>query len=580
MLARFSRLSRPAIAFGALGVTILACSSGDGVHVGVAPTLTFPKGLLDGVTRVSVTVLDGAAGAKCDAKTGVASGGGDPLASKDMGTTGCAAGAKFCGDIQLEKSEDARVFGAQAFTASSSTPVASGCVIATVNQDTSTVKIQMLRFVPPATCGGKPSPVPVQCTAPAADDTDIVCGTNCLSKEIYLSKGDLATTSDSKQKAKPIFLWPVGAKSKFLGFWGDRSPSGRTQVAMRIMNDDLHTYPDQGPGVEGSSFFLPNNSSGAFPPTGEAGSQFNPTAAISGAKTVVAFEDNQAGTVAINLRTLSSTLIQSDQPAQTPVKISDAAGVAQANPSMALSGAKLLIAWENGANVVAKTVDPNGALPGGNCGAACSAQKVLGAGKSPVVVGTATGWLVAYQAGSDIKLLPVDAAGTAGTEVKVNDGSHTGNQEHPGIAVLPDGRIGVVWADTGAPGGAGIFVQRFDSALKPVAGDQTVRINDGTLGAQSVPTIAAGSNYFVAAWVDDASGHVRARLLDGTTGFLFNGVNGQATDFQASIDEGHQRTNPFAVVGGVDPFVAIGWQDDTGSPTTFKGIYARRFPKP
>jgi hypothetical protein len=580
MLARYFQLRRPAVLLAGIGVAIVACSSGDGVHVGVAPTLTFPKGLLDGVTRVSVTVLDGAAGASCDAKTGVASGGGSPLASKDLGTSGCAAGAKFCGDLQLEKSDDARVFGAQAFTAASQTPVATGCAIATVNQDTISVKIQMLRFVPPATCGGKTSPVPVQCAAPGSD-TDIVCGTDCLSKEVYLSKGDLATTSDSKQKVKPFFVWPAAASSPFLGYWGDRSPAGRTQIAMRVMSDDLHPYTGLGAGVEASSFFLPGDNTGSFPPVGQPGSQFNPTAALSGGKVYIAFEDNQAGTTAINLRSQNvSELVKSDQGAGNPVKISDAAGVAQANPSMALSGSKLLVAWENGANLVAKVVDTAGALPGGNCGAACGAQKTIGAGKNAVVVGTSNGWLVAYQSGSDIKLQPFDAAGTAGSEVKVNDGSHTGTQEHPGVAVLPDGKVAVVWSDAGAPGGAGIFVQRFDASLKPVAGDQTVRINAQNLGDQSFPAIGAGSNYFVAAWIDNASGHVRARLLDGTSGFLFNAVNGQSTDFQASVDEGHQRTNPFVVVGGSGPYVAIGWQDETGAPASFKGIYARRFPVP
>ncbi|CAN5389528.1 hypothetical protein BH09MYX1_BH09MYX1_19970 [soil metagenome] len=582
MLARFFRTSRPAVGLAAIGVAIVACSSGNVDAVGVAPSLVFPKGLLDGVTRVSVTVLDGAAGASCDAKTGVASGGGSPLASKDLASTGCASGAKFCGDLQIEKSDDDRVFGAQAFTASSTTAVASGCVRAKVNQDTLSVKIQMLRFVPPATCGGSPSPVPVQCSAPG-DDADIVCGANCLSKETYLSAGSGAAgdVSDVKQKVKPLFLWPAAADSLFLGYWGDRSPGSRTQVSLRAMSDDLHATDKQGGGVQVQSFFLPNNSTGNFPPAGEAGSQFNPTAAISGAKIYVAFEDNQAGPVAISMRTQNvAELSKTDQPGQKPVVVSDASGSAQANPSMALSGGKLLVTWENGANLVAKTVDTSGALSGGACGAACGAQKTLGTGKTPVVVSTGSGFLVAYQSGSDIKLLPVDASGTPGSEIKVNDGTHTGNQEHPSVAVLPDGKIAVVWSDAGAQGGAGIFVQRFGSDLKPVAGDQTVRINDASLAVQATPTVAAGSNFFVAAWVDTASGHVRARLLDGTSGFLFNAINGQSTDFQVSVDDGHARTNPTAVVGGAGPYLAIGWQDDTGAPGSFKGIYARRFPTP
>ena len=571
MRARF--LGASALTLLSLGV---ACSASDDPNVHLAPSLVFPKGLLDTVNTVSVKVYDATTGVGCDAAKGTVKGlaAQAPLASKDLGTTGCAPGAKFCGDVQLEKSEDARVFAAQAFTAGNTTPVASGCTTATVNQDTLSVQITMLRFVPPAVCGGKASPVPVQCTDPGAVD-DVVCGTDCLSKEILLSKGDLATTGDTKQKAKPAFLWPAAKldPGRFLGFWGDKSPAaGRTQVAMRVMTDDLHPYKDQGPGLETASFFLPNDSSGNFPPAGDPGSQFNPTAATASNAVYVAYEDNQNGPVAINLRSLDQTLVRSDQPAAGPIKISDPAGAAQTNPSMALSGAKLFIAWENGASVVGRGVATSGFTK--------DTQKSLGTGKSPVVVGTSTGWLMAYQGGSDIKLLPIDATGNPGAEVKVNDASHSGTQEHPGVAVLQDGKVAVVWTDTGAQGGAGIFVQRFSSDLKPVANDQAVRINDLTLGAQATPAIAAGSNFFVAAWVDTTSGHVRGRLLDGTTGFLFNAVNGQSSDFQASVTDGHTRTSPAVVVGGAAPYVTIGWEDDTGAPGAYAGVFARRFPTP
>ena len=552
-----------------------ACSANDDLQVHLAPSLVFPKGLLDTVSRVSVKVYDATTGVDCDATKGSVKGltNQAPLASKDLGTAGCASGAKFCGDVQLEKSGDGRVFAAEAFTLGNTTPVASGCTKATVNQDTLQIQITMLRFVPPSLCGGKPSPVPVQCTDPGAAD-DVVCGTDCLSKEILLSKGDLATTGDTKQKAKPAFLWPAAKADagRFLGFWGDKSPAGRTQVAMRVMADDLRPYTQQGPGLETASFFLPNNPTGGFPPAGDPGSQFNPTAAAASNAVYVAYEDNQNGPVAINLRSLDSTLVRSDQPTAGPIKISDAAVAAQTNPSMALSGAKLFIAWENGASVVGRGVATSGF--------AKDTQKSLGTGKSPVVVGTSTGWVVVYQGGADIKLLPIDASGTPGTEVKVNDSTHTGTQEHPGVAVLPDGKIAVVWSDTGAQGGAGIFVQRFSAALAPVANDQAVRINDLTLGAQATPAIGAGSNFFVAAWVDTASGHVRARILDGTTGFLFNSVNGQSSDFQASVVDGHQRTSPAVVAGGAGPYIAIGWEDDTGSPATYAGVFTRRFPTP
>ena len=81
-----------------------------------------------------------------------------------------------------------------------------------------------------------------------------------------------------------------------------------------------------------------------------------------------------------------------------------------------------------------------------------------------------------------------------------------------------------------------------------------------------------------AAWADGASGQIKARFPGGSSGFLFNNVDGQSDEFQASVDDGgsHNRQNPAAVVGGSGPFVAIGWEDQAGTP----GIYVRRFPLP
>ena len=66
-------------------------------------------------------------------------------------------------------------------------------------------------------------------------------------------------------------------------------------------------------------------------------------------------------------------------------------------------------------------------------------------------------------------------------------------------------------------------------------------------------------------------------MLGGSAGFLFNNVNGQSTEFQASRTEGRTRANPAVASGGSGPFVAIGWEDKSA---TGAGIVARRFPLP
>ena len=79
------------------------------------------------------------------------------------------------------------------------------------------------------------------------------------------------------------------------------------------------------------------------------------------------------------------------------------------------------------------------------------------------------------------------------------------------------------------------------------------------------------------AWIDGPSSHVHARMLGGNSGFLFNNVNGQSTEFQASRSEGRSRANPVVAAGGSGPFVAIAWEDKTA---TGAGIVVRRFPLP
>jgi hypothetical protein len=112
-----------------------------------------------------------------------------------------------------------------------------------------------------------------------------------------------------------------------------------------------------------------------------------------------------------------------------------------------------------------------------------------------------------------------------------------------------------------------------------VPGDSTIPINDlVTDGDQVTPSIAGGaSGFYAVSWIDAASGHVRARLLDASSGYDFNNVTGQNDEFQVSLADGHTRASPVSVAGGSGPFVAFVWEDQT-PPTP--GIYARRFPTP
>jgi hypothetical protein len=99
-------------------VAIPACATSTALpHVAVATNLTLPRGVLDKVTKITLTVLEGTV--SCDATLGQIAfpSGADAakeLKSQTLGTTGCGAGVRFCGDVTIDKSDAVRVFSAVA----------------------------------------------------------------------------------------------------------------------------------------------------------------------------------------------------------------------------------------------------------------------------------------------------------------------------------------------------------------------------------------------------------------------------------------------------------------------------------
>ena len=533
----------------------------------LTPTLIFPQGVLDGVTRLNVSVYDGSGSLDCNTNGTVKGLNGDtPLATKDLGNSNCASGAKFCGDISVDKSGDARLFAAQAFIGNSSAPVASGCTkVTNTNQDTLNVQITMFRTLPPQMCNGKTVTSVVQC----ATGPNEVCDANCQSTEEYFSKGDGTTTSDAKAKVRPQLVWPSasGDPGRLVGVWGDKTPVSGTQVSMRVLADDMQSYAGQSVCIQTNSFRMPGvNDNQPCPPTGYPLPQFDPTIASINGNYYVAFEDGfGVPAQAIKMRSLDPILNPQQSAA---VVISGTNSNAQQLPSMAANGNNLYVAWEDGTGKIVGTMVASSNL------APAGAPQVLGTGTAVSVAATSSGWVAVWQAGTDVQMTTISSAGAPGASSKVNG---TSGATHPGVAAF-GANVAVVWADSGGD----IRVQRFDASGKPLAGDQNNALEDKSLGGnQSAPSVAAGTNFFVATWVDGGSGHVRARFLDGAGGFLYNYVNGQNTDFQVSTVDSETRNNPVAAVGGNGgQYVAIAWEDNTGAPGSFKGIWGRRFPLP
>jgi hypothetical protein len=585
-----SRVSLPALLAtfftvgGPLALAPAGCTTvrDEAPRVAIATDLLLPKGVLDRVTKLTLTVTEG--NVTCDATAGqTALPGGaaaaTELAKKDLATTNCAAGVKFCGDVSIEKSDTPRVFSAVAKGADDAT-LAIGCAQATVNQDTLPLAIKMFRYLAPPVCGDSV----IQPTEQCEPGNTAVCDASCLSKELLLSVGATQTgTKDGKagDKSDPMLLWPAGpatgTQGRFFAFYTDRAVAGTNnfEVSLRAMTADLSPVSAaDSPALAAGSLYLPNDPA-VFPPVPAPRQQSFPSAAFLSGKYYVAFQDDTGTSTGldIHLRSMDGALVAEQGP-NNPLGINGTAGAGEANiqgaPSIAAGpGDHLFIAWEDAGlgKISGRTLAPPSTLGSQNDLSTGTGNKGVSVAATPI------GWVAVWQSGTGVKLKVVNQDGTPqGSEQTVNEVGTV--NERPRVASLSDGRFAVTWN-----AGGDIFVQRYDAKGAKIAGDQAAPINDIVKdGEQVTPSIAgtsaAGGSYAVV-WLDAASSHVRGRMLGGSTGFLFNNVNGQSSEYQASRADGRTRANPVVVAGGSGPFVAIAWEDKSA---TGSGIVARRFP--
>ena len=347
--------------------------------------------------------------------------------------------------------------------------------------------------------------------------------------------------------------------------------AGNVEVGLRVMADDLSPLPASV--LAAGSIFMPNGAT--FPPVPSPKQQSFPQAAFAGGKYYIAFQDDDtAGNgLDIHLRSMDAAFVAGE--GATPIGVNGTDGLGEANnqivPAMAAGPkGRLYVAWEDttAGKIAGRTVTPPNTL--GN-------QNDLSTGTintNVSVAATLTGWVAAWQSGTGIKLRVLNEDGTPqGADQSVSDPA--GAATRPRVASLPDGRFAVAWVRDGD-----IYVQRYDGKGVKIAGDQAAPVNENTAGEQASPAIGGSSavgGTYVVAWLDVGESHVHARMLGGSSGFLFNNVDGQAGDFKASIGDGRTRKTPVVIAGGAAPFVAIGWEDATAGGA---GIVVRRFPVP
>jgi hypothetical protein len=574
----------------ALGLVVVggACSEGHPpVDVTVGPSLVFPAGLLQSVAQVVVREYY-AGPAACDPSSGEVTGASAPDATTTLSQGGCTGGDVWCGSMQVTTSDAQRIFAAEADDASGDA-MAVGCVEAVVDQTAQPISITMARVASAAPCGDGVIQPTEQCDPPGSAG-DLVCDSTCHTLEELVSAVNTVqgvpapSNATAGGRTAPVLAWPSGPAptGRFVAFWNDTTDAPDTHVALRVLGDDLDSLrPGAAPALAGGSLWM-TSSMTTFPSVPDANDQELPAVAfaVDAARTFVAFADDSGGSFDVDLRTLDGSYT-AEQAAPIVVNGSGGEAGVQTHPGIALgAGDVAYVVWQSGPQVgpgqiAGRTVD----VAGGKAGT----QVVLSTGsanQAPVVASVSTGWVVAWQSGSDIVMVRVGASGQpTGASTVVSQG-HSGTQDHPCIASIGGGddRFAIAWADHGQ-NGADIVVQRFDKTGAPVAGDSSTPINDLVAdGDQTTPSIAGSSSgaFFAVAWVDMPSGHVRARLLDAATGFDFNS-DGRDDEFQVSLASGHTRASPVVAVGGSGPFLAFAWDDQTANPP---GIYARRFPPP
>jgi len=575
----------------ALGIVAVlagvACGShaDPGVRVGIGPSLVFPRGLLQSVARVVVREYY-AGPAACDPASGVVTGAGSPDATTTLSQSGCTGGAVWCGSMQVTTSSASRIFAAEADDAGGSA-VAVGCTEAAVAQQTLPLTIAMRRVVPMAVCGNGTVEPTEQCDPPGSTG-DLVCDASCHTKEELLSAVNTQSgfpapaSGGASARADTALAWP--AKASLLALWDDQTHPPDQHVGLRLLGSDMNALPSgAAPALAGGSIWL---TAGTFPSAPDPGNQQYPAAAADSAGTYVVFGDDLCGSSSsasfdVCLRVLDPNL---SDVGTLVVNGSGGAGESgvQTHPAIALgTGETAYVAWQSAPQVgpgqiVGRTVNLSTMSLG--------AQVVLSTGASnalPSVAALPSGWVVAWQSDAGVLVATVDATGNpTGSPTTVSAG-HNGVQDHATVASIGggDGRYAVAWADHGQ-NGADVVVQRFDASGHAVPGDSTTPINNLVAsGDQITPAIAgsADSAFFAVAWLDAPSGAVRARLLDGSSGFDFNNVTGQNDEFPVSLAQGHTRAAPVVAIGGSGPYIAFAWQDQaSGAP----GIYGRRFPLP
>jgi hypothetical protein len=569
-----------------IAALVSSCETGGVTAIGLV--MKAPQGLLQDASAVRLSIFD-ATGAQCGSDGHVDIPVGEGTQTFDLANTGCAAGAAWCKDIELDQDGSTKMFAVVASSAAGI--LAEGCTTAAINQDPLEVTIKVQRFVPPKCCNdgmlqpGEQCDVGVaaptdcvgspggQCLGVVADD---VCECDCVAKEIPVDRTVTEIPATLGQRTQLAMAFCPGDEkipnALRATFRNTDGASNASDVNLRVLLRDLYPVPVEVSDPLSHPLRLPLLCT-SVEGMGAVREQLTPAIApVSDAATAVVYASNQDTPSRFDIVLSSQSILGcADDPPVTlnttlENSISSDPDVAGGPPGSALA------VWTRDNQIFGRIWSTTGELK------PPTERQLALSGSKARVAGNESGWVVVYQGTSPgdsdgIFIKIVNPNGDPGPELQVNI-DPAGLQDQPDVAMLGE-QIIVVWRS-----GGDIYFQRYRGLQEPVPGDQESPIHAARDGEQSNPAVASApgaSEFFTVVWEEIGRGDIGARFVGAEAGFGFNSVTGQNDDFLAG-QPGRTGVRRFpAVAMGGGGFVAIGWQDDDPGHT---GIFVRRFPLP
>lgn len=547
----------------ALGLALLlvgfACgqTAAEPVALRFAPTTLHGQSLVGRLASIELEVYADDTGVRCNDLGGADGIDAEPaptaLGRAELSGSGCPAGARFCGQLELERASSPRVFVARGLDAAGEL-FARACTSVSLDRGQVEVELVFQRALGEAVCGNGVIETPETCEDPGSGSCDAACS----SQELLLSTGSNGNDTidgQGERKTEPNLVATPAALIAF--YTDDTTASDAGDIALRVTTPTLQT-PDA-PAALGASFFLPE---GAAPGAAAPGTQGGAAACATSSSLLVAYETAGVDTD-VALRALDASSYAGSAELLLSGEATGAVGD-QRFAAIACAESAGMVAWRDTAagRVLGRRITLPATLG--------RVQEIGGAGDGAVVALARrnAGWIAAWEAGRQIRYRVLGEDGTPSGGEQILEGDAMRAQ--PALAALPDGRVALSYLE-GEEGARTVAVQRFDAEGRRIGVPVAVSAEGADMSTLAAMPSAAGGGY-AAVWI--AQGRVQARYLGGNQGFLLDPLAGIEDAFAADVRDDRTPRWPSAVATA--DALAIAWHDDAEDG----GITARLLPLP